>query len=191
MSQIMRGVSLCLFVGVLALTGCGEYRESIEINSASGTHPQGWDIAHPAAARAELDGCRSCHGERLDGGISGRSCSVCHLGSGTSIHPDAWGDYTYARHKGYVAANGTVRCATALCHGTSLAGSGSAPSCATACHLGGVTNAHPAGWTDRSSHKAYVNANGSAGCKNAVCHGTDGKGVFLSGPACDSCHEMK
>ncbi|GAB4294904.1 MAG: hypothetical protein Fur0034_03070 [Desulfuromonadia bacterium] len=192
MSQIMRAISLGVMAGAMLLAGCGEFRDSNEINSASGKHPDGWEMNHATAARADLEGCRSCHGDTFAGGISTVSCSRCHLGSGTNIHPDSWGDYGYARHKGYVSANGTASCANVYCHGATLDGvNGSGPSCATACHIGGVLNAHPSDWTSRSSHKAFVTSNGSMSCKIAACHGTDGKGVFLGGPACDQCHEMK
>jgi hypothetical protein len=121
------------------------------------------------------------------------SCTKCHLGSKEAVHPLLWGQYAYARHKSYVAINGTSTCSNAACHGPALAGvAGSGPSCATACHLGGVPAKHPAVWAQYSSHANYVKVNGNSytSCSTAACHGTDAKGVFLSGPSCYQCHPV-
>jgi hypothetical protein len=131
-----------------------------------------------------------CHGTTLTGVAgSGPSCSSCHIGGVGSVHPLDWGTLTYYKHSVYVKANGNASCANALCHGPALAGvTGSGPSC-TSCHLGGVNAVHPAAWdADMTLHKNYVAAVGSSSCQNAVCHGTQLQGVFLSGPACATCH---
>lgn len=184
----------------LALGGCGD-KNPHAVYSPEGGHKfiPDWNQTHKTSAKSNLDGCIECHGEDLLGGISAVSCEKCHPGGPTSKHPVNWGAYTYARHaatyNAEIAANPAkpTSCATAVCHGTALTGFATAPNCATACHLGGTDKKHPAGWTTLSSHKTYLNgiSNVSTTCKTSVCHGTDGKGVFLSGPACDQCHTMK
>lgn len=176
----------------LALGGCGDKNDKAVFSSVGG-HSSDWTTAHKASAKKDLETCVECHGANLDGGIAKVSCSLCHLGSTGTIHPVQWGNYAYARHKTFVATNGTSSCANAACHGEALTGAGTAPNCATKCHLGGAFNKHPAGWTTISDHKNYLGtiANVSTSCKTSACHGTDGKGVFLSGPACDQCHSMK
>lgn len=191
MPQIKPYAAALALAVLFALAGCGDSNPQAVFSPESG-HPAGWATSHTGAGTAHLDSCFSCHGENLDGGISRVSCTSCHLGSPSALHPIQWGSFAYARHAAYVAGNGTASCAIAACHGESLqGGAGSAPDCATRCHLGGADRKHPADWTSISSHKGYVEANGTASCKTSVCHGTDGKGVFLSGPACDQCHSMK
>lgn len=75
------------------------------------------------------------------------------------------------------------------CHGGDLNGGISKVSC-TQCHLGDTTHIHPLAWGDLSylRHADYVTRNGSRGCANAACHGTELSGVASSGPSCTSCH---
>ncbi len=176
----------------LALGGCGDKNDKA-VFSPVGGHSSDWATAHKTSAKNDLETCVECHGSNLDGGIAKVSCTLCHLGNAGAIHPAQWGNFAYARHKAFVAANGTSSCANAACHGAALAGVDRSPNCATRCHIGGAFNKHPADWTNISSHKNYLStiANVSTSCKTSACHGTDGKGVFLSGPACDQCHSMK
>jgi hypothetical protein len=194
MSSIKPSYLFITMAMALALGGCGNKNDKAVFSTENG-HSSGWATSHKASAKADLETCIDCHGENLDGGVAKVSCTLCHLGGGEAIHPSQWGNYAYARHKAYVATNGTTECANAACHGTTLAGvAGSGLACATACHLGGVYQKHPAVWTQFSSHKNYVKnvkASDSTSCKNSACHGATGKGVFLSGPACDQCHSMK
>lgn len=128
----------------------------------------------------------------------------------TSQNKTAWGKYAYALHGRSVTQsnskpNDTTACANAVCHGIDLSGvAGSGPSCSTKCHMGDTLKVHPANWrilltqpgnpphaqaaTILPDHGNYVNTNGTESCRNAVCHGNQGQGVFLSGPACVMCH---
>lgn len=189
MSQIKAALYASVVACSLALSGCGDTNSKVVFSPDSGQHPSGWETSHKNSVHADTESCFECHGENLDGGIAQISCTKCHLGT-ESIHPDQWGQYAYARHKAYVAANGTARCANAACHGAALTGvPGSGTSCATECHLGGPAAKHPGVWAQFSSHANYVTANGSAKCSTRVCHGTDLTiGVFLSGPSCTKCH---
>jgi hypothetical protein len=198
MSQI-KPTHFCVAVAmVVTLVGCGDKNDKVNFTAERG-HPSGWAVTHKTSAKAELETCTECHGDQLNGGISQVSCTKCHLGSTAAIHPTQWGSYAYARHSAYVKTNGTATCAVAACHGSSLQGvSGSGPACASACHLGSATAKHPADWTvskngalkNPKGHSDYAKAQGSNSCNNANCHGTDAKGVFLSGPSCYLCHPV-
>jgi hypothetical protein len=76
-----------------------------------------------------------CHGTTLTGVQgSGPSCTSCHLGSPTSVHPTNWGAAILSMHGPYVAVNDTDACSNINCHGANLEGvAGSGPSCRS-CH---------------------------------------------------------
>lgn len=158
-------------------------------------NPQVWKRHAAYVATNGNTACANavCHGAALSGvANSGPSCSSCHLGGVTSIHPASWGTGTGIdlNHAPYAAGNGTSECANAACHGATLTGvNGSGPSCSS-CHLGGPTSKHPTDWGGaiKLKHKAYVTANTSSSCANSACHGTDLGGVDGSGPSCSSCH---
>lgn len=188
----------------LALSGCGDANPKATFDPAAGKHPANWlPAGHSAAAEEDVNGCAECHGDDLTGGISKVTCfgtAGCHLGGTTAIHPLGWGQVAYLRHPAYIAANGTGSCATTLCHGTDLRGVTDSGFDCLSCHQGGTAQAptiHPWGSiadTDLDKHAAWLKANLSNGnydfstCKNAVCHGTDLRGAWLSGPSCYNCH---
>ena len=154
------------------------------------THPAGWlPGGHAPEAKASKETCTVCHGTDLTGSTTHVSCTQCHLGNPESIHPTQWGNFAYALHANYVRQKGTSDCANVTCHGLNLEGvQGSGPSC-TQCHMGGVNSKHIVEWnTNIELHRDYIASNGSVSCRVSVCHGTDLKGVFLSGPSCGTCH---
>ncbi|MBC8016990.1 MAG: hypothetical protein H7X83_00525 [Verrucomicrobia bacterium] len=204
MSQIRipsLALGLLLSLSFIVLSGCGDKNSKADLDPTSGKHPASWLPAdHAIAANNHSDACTECHGGDFSGGISNIACTKCHLGNQGKVHPVLWGQFAYALHGAYVKTNGTARCAAASCHGTTLSGvAGSGPACLS-CHMGSNTAIHPLTWiprfttapgispTNLPDHGAYVNNNGSAACVNAVCHGTDGQGVFLSGRSCRACH---
>ncbi len=188
---------LLLVLSTLLLAGCGGDSNSTDFGTGpgapravSGIHPPGWlPSGHKPEAKANPQTCADCHGNDFAGGTTNIACTQCHLGNPNSIHPAQWGSFAYALHGNYVKLNGTSTCANVTCHGANLEGvPGSGPSC-TQCHMGGVLSKHPVEWnTNIELHKDYVASNGSSSCRNAVCHGPDLKGVFLSGPSCGTCH---
>lgn len=213
MSQIRTSslaLAMVLSLLVMALSGCGDNNSQATLDPTSGKHPASWlPAGHSTAAKSNLESCTECHGSDFSGGISKIACTQCHLGNAeaphpifwnyTSTKPTAWGAYAYAFHGVYAKQNGTTGCAVASCHGTSLLGvSGSGPSC-TSCHKD-VMSAHPVEWvislthspggvaTVLPDHGNWVNNVESASCRNVVCHGPQGQGVFLSGLACTACH---
>lgn len=182
-----------LFAGFLIFTasfiGCSDPNAQSPINPDTGSHSANWlPAAHMAAATSDPNSCSACHGADFNGGISGVSCTSCHLGSPTSVHPVDWVP-VYSAHGPYVKANSTSTCANQYCHGLSLTGvPASGPSC-TSCHLGGLTSGHPADWVPiYSTHGPYVTTNGTNSCSNQSCHGTTLTGVPDSGPSCTICH---
>jgi len=55
--------------------------------------------------------------------------------------------------------------------------------------MGDESTIHPVWYPDiQLNHRAYVLANGTAGCATAYCHGTNLEGVAQSGPSCSTCH---
>lgn len=201
MSQIKATLYVSVLAFSLSLSGCGDTNSKVVFNPESGKHLPGWATGHKNSAKADTESCFECHGDNLDGGIAKVSCTECHIGGNGSYHPGQWGEYAYARHKAYVNGqkspanpNGTLKCSTAYCHGAALTGIANiSPSCVNACHLGGAAAIHPVGWTQNqpySVHADYVKAKqyDSSSCSTRRCHGTDAKGVFLSGPSCFTCH---
>jgi hypothetical protein len=217
MSQIrIPSLALCLLVLLYlsVLSGCGDKNSQANLDPISGKHPASWlPSGHAAAAKGNLAGCTECHGSDFSGGISKIACTQCHLGNEnaphpvfwnyTSTQPTAWGTYAYALHslsaRQLGLDNVKKSCGVASCHGADLLGvPGSGPSC-TSCHKDAMSM-HPAEWVMRLTHSPggvatiqpdhanWVNTVESASCRNAVCHGAQGQGVFLSGLACAACH---
>jgi len=198
-------MGLLLSMSFLVLTGCGDNNSQVNFSSNTGEHDAGWlPTGHKTAANNQVANntvnCTECHGDDLSGGISRIACTDCHLGNGREVHPLQWGEFAYGLHASFVTNNDptAATCANVNCHGAGLTGvAGSGPSC-TSCHLGGSAfSAHPAGWNtaaDLSSpvplHAQFVGSNGTTSCRNAVCHGANLQGVFLSGPSCNACHSF-
>lgn len=193
MSQIKTtSLALVMLLVMIAFTvcGCGDKNSQSNFDAQSGAHPVGWVPAgHTVSAEANILSCTGCHGDDFTGGISKVACTQCHLGNQFAVHPLQWGQFAYALHGSFAKLNGTTSCANVSCHGVSLEGA-TGPSC-TSCHMGGPTSFHPLPWNaDITLHAGYVTQNGTAACRNVVCHGANLQGVFLSGPSCNACHNF-
>lgn len=191
-------IALCLG-GALALAGCGDENSKAVFGSETGKHVAGWITAHDQAAQASIESCVDCHGENLEGGISKIACTQCHLGGNFDVHPEQWGQLAYARHAGFVEANGSASCAVAACHGADLLGA-TGPSCAVNCHMAfdpATRQPQRHAWLATNTaenidgHLTYfaTNPRNYDSCRNNACHGGQGTdaappGVFLSGPGC-------
>jgi predicted CxxxxCH...CXXCH cytochrome family protein len=180
-----------LIVPILFLTvaaGCSDPNAQSGFNPDSGRHVAGWlPAGHASSATADLTICAACHGTALDGGIAKVSCTSCHLGGPTSVHPASW-TVIYTDHGPYSTGTGTASCANQYCHGPALAGvADSGPGC-DACHdwpftpgsvkCGGC-HAIPPGGTrypniaGRHAVHSAITGTSSASCN--VCHnGSDG-----------------
>ncbi len=128
-----------------------DYSGGISHISCSQCHLGGVNSVHPLAWGQQTDtlhgfyaasygntACASafCHGTNLTGVTdSGPSCSSCHLGGPTSVHPLDWTpDNIFDMHSTYVSVNSDSSCRNAACHGINLLGvQNSGPSC-SACH---------------------------------------------------------
>ncbi len=194
----MSPINKITILGVLILAGalvhgCGSSTPNSQaaFSATAQQHKAGWlPAGHMTAAQSDETACTECHGSDLSGGISGVSCSQCHLGGVNSVHPETWSQNTATAHASYVASNGNAPCANINCHGADLTGvAGSGPSC-TSCHMGGVGSVHPTDWGALTyyEHALYTNTTGTASCANASCHGAALTGVSGSGPSCTSCH---
>jgi len=147
MSSITKN-GMCAVLGfsiMLLAAGCGDPKSNV-FDPDRGQHKTAWlpgehslavTIGTTSAGTPvySTEQCTECHGVDLSGGISGVSCTACHLGGPTSIHPPTW-DPMYLTHGPSVSTGvtGTALCANQYCHGTTLAGvTNSGPSC-TSCH---------------------------------------------------------
>jgi predicted CxxxxCH...CXXCH cytochrome family protein len=200
MSQITKHTltGLLLLSGLLFMAGCGSSTPNSKASTGAtteGQHAAEWlPAGHMIAAQEDQSACTECHGQYYDGGISGVSCTSCHLGGPSSKHPVDWFlPQLWKKHAGYATTNGNTACANAVCHGSTLSGvANSGPSC-TSCHLGGTMSIHPTTWGTGTTgidqnHAAYASSNGTDACANASCHGSTLTGVDGSGPSCSSCH---
>jgi hypothetical protein len=202
MSQVKSiSVFAVLFALLFTFSGCGEVNN--ETFDPDDGHPAGWlPSGHKAAVAAEDEGvaeCAECHGADLGGGNAKVSCTKCHLGGTTRVHPADWYDgsgklIVAGKHSAYVGTNGNTSCSNANCHGATFQGvTGSGPAC-TKCHLASETNKHASGYSSHSNgflkdggiYKTYPPSR----CANINCHGADFAGVTGSGTSCFDCHHQ-
>lgn len=142
MSSLTSRTATFILMGLLLLGGaCSDARTGIGgFNPDNGRHQAGWvpadhatTVSAAASPEAGSAACAECHGADLGGGISGVSCSICHLGGPYAVHPSTW-TLLYKDHGPYADANGMNACANQYCHGANLEGvQNSGPSC-TYCH---------------------------------------------------------
>lgn len=203
MSRIVLLVASLIATTLLAF-GCADQNSSSALPGV--VHPADWGRTHgPQAVQAQdLRGCQGCHGLDFEGGTSGVGCFDCHAsGPPFVIHPAGWVNVVQD-HQAFALTQSWTTCATSACHGPTLAGGATGPSCfnlSVACHAatGGDPGApHPAAFTDPAAHGALAKAN-QFFCRN--CHGrpqsdfgggfvADLPGVPAINPngACSLCH---
>jgi len=102
MSQITKALLLSVTLAAFTLSGCGDTNSKVVFYPESGKHLPGWTSGHGNSARAEIDSCKECHGEKLDGGISRVSCMSATAVNGFRCHATT-------------PANNTADCIS--CHG--------------------------------------------------------------------------
>ena len=131
--------------------------------------------------------CQTCHGDNLDGGITGVSCNSCHEDNFTG-HPNGFDltDHTVSGDWNNTASF----CMN--CHGTDLNGGLVDESC-TLCHNldGSPVIPHLPGIMDYSNQSEFHGINGqwetvTPDCQ--LCHGDDLSGG-LSNESCIDCHD--
>lgn len=176
---------------VAAAGGCSTGRDQA-FDPDAGKHPAGWlpkkHVTVCTAGSTSIGAsvyaatqCTTCHGTDLAGGISGVSCSSCHLGGPFSVHPASWAP-VFLTHGPSVSAGVTpvASCANQYCHGTSLQGvTDSGPSCTT-CHS---MPFDPATVVCGACHRIPPD-----GMKYPNIAGRHGKHATSNRTTCDICH---
>jgi predicted CxxxxCH...CXXCH cytochrome family protein len=192
MSQIVKRslAAIILASGLLAfLSGCGNTRNDI-FDPETGKHKAGWlPEQHMLAATSgttslgapvpSTDNCIACHGTDLLGGIAQVSCTDCHMGGPTAVHPMTW-DPVYLTHGPTASSDGTAACSNLYCHGPSLGGVASSGPACTTCHSWPFD---PATITCGSCHRVPPD-----GGKHPNIAGKHGKHATSSTASCDTCH---
>jgi len=163
----------------LLVTGCSSSTENtgLSLVDQNGDHPASFLSTHPGFAVADVNQCRSCHGDDLMGGISNQSCflSACHHDPepnwvATPPAPQPHG--MSAKRK--PGSSGFVSCQ--ICHADDFSGGGAGVSCFL-CH----TPPHPNSWRTGDT---YVHTNTDEGNASvcAQCH-LDGANSPIGAPS--------
>jgi len=196
MSQIISvsKFSLLLTVVFLAVVGCGTPNDQNGFDADTQKHIADWVVPkHAPMAQADVAPCKECHGEDLLGGISGKSCTVCHLNGMvaltgcTSCHgKPPTGTVAPNRSLSHPVHN-ALPMVTNVCDSCHRgAGTG------TANHFNGAVEVMFLSSYDAQSGAAIRNADGT--CSKVSCHG--GKttplwyyGIIDVNIQCTACHE--
>ncbi len=165
-------ILLCLVLLVAFFSGCSD--GSSDAPAVNEAHPSGWLATHGSEANEDLRSCQGCHGLDFDGSGDAVSCYDCHLaGPPFGAHPLGWDDVR-RDHQGFPDNYSWTGCAAADCHGPTLQGGTTGPSCfndSALCHVntGGEPPAsHALPYTSPSSHGGDGKDN-LVYCQN--CHG--------------------
>jgi predicted CxxxxCH...CXXCH cytochrome family protein len=182
---------------LLLAAGCSDPKNEI-FNVDTGKHtiawlPGGHSLAITVGTTSvgapvySTEQCTECHSVDLSGGISSVSCTSCHLGGPTTVHPLTW-DPIYLTHGPSVSTGvtGTALCANQYCHGTALTGvANSGPSCDKNAGIGGCHSIpyDPLTVTCGACHR--IPPNGTTFPNLAGKHGKHATSNTIS---CDVCH---
>ncbi|KAA3618893.1 MAG: hypothetical protein DWQ05_05860 [Calditrichaeota bacterium] len=153
-------------------------------------HWQGWigqgQNSHNFYLRSngyDMESCKNCHGENLDGGSSEVSCTKCHA---DFPHPQGWelssGDNS---HTTFLIANEFDYTSCKKCHGQDFQGGATGISC-NKCHEGFP---HLPEWsgTGTEGHGSFLKIKDYDMDSCRGCHGEDLTGG-PSGISCTKCH---
>ena len=196
MSQIMMLGRFCLLllIGIAALTGCSTPDDQAPFDGDTGKHPSDWVYAkHPAASNEDINACMECHGADLSGGMSGVSCSQCHLNGSpftltgcTSCHGNPPNGNVAPNRIGAHAVHNALINVTNVCNSChNGAGTGNAN------HYNGAVDVMFLSTYNAKSGAAVRNADGT--CSTVSCHGGKTTPVWYSGvidvnTQCTVCH---
>ena len=165
-----------LLASVLFVSACSS--GGSDSPSDNNAHPESWFSAHAPEALVDpgYDECKQCHAPDLRGSGDAVSCYSCHSYNTEppfSIHPTGWTD-SYFDHRGYAAVNGFNTCTP--CHGSTLQGYQTAPSCYSTSFNG--QSCHPDGpqGVPHPLDESYL---------LGTNHGPDAKSDLT---VCQSCH---
>ena len=135
--------ALCHGAQLNGAGGTGPSCTSCHMGGVASMHPL-WGTPDYAMHRTYLKnngndtlGCANarCHGVNLDGaGGAGPSCTSCHMGGVTSIHPAAWNGTKVLLHKTRTGYTNYDSCRNIVCHGAALEGVDLSGHSCYACH---------------------------------------------------------
>ena len=189
----MSRLSLLLSFVVLLAAGCGTPSDQSAFDADTNKHIADWiPVKHAPLAQADTASCKECHGEDLRGGISGVSCSSCHLNGissltgCTSCHgKPPTGTVAPNRRAAHAAHNALPQVANVCdtCHNG--AGTG------TQNHVNSVIDVMILSAYNAKSGAAVHNADGT--CSSVSCHGGQTAPAWVAGAIdvatqCTSCH---
>jgi predicted CxxxxCH...CXXCH cytochrome family protein len=177
----------------MVAAGCGTPNDQSTFDPDTQNHIAGWvKSKHAPAAQGNIASCTECHGVDLLGGMSGVSCSTCHINGMTSLtgctschgNPPTGIDAPNRRgaHTAHKALPSSAN-ACSNCHN----GAGSN----TPNHYNGVVNTSMLSTFNSTSGAAVLNADGT--CSNVSCHGGQATPGWQTGEIdlntqCTSCH---
>ncbi len=132
---------VCHGADLSGVTDSGPSCSSCHLGGPNSVHPQDWGaltyVRHMAyVSQNGTASCANgvCHGADLSGVTdSGPSCSSCHLGGPSSVHPPDWAS-DFLQHGTYVNTNGAGSCRNAVCHGPDLQGVAASGQSCFLCH---------------------------------------------------------
>lgn len=123
------------YKGGISKIACTSCHMGDQIN----VHPLQWGpfsySGHGTFVKANTsNGCDNiyCHGTTLTG-VTGPSCSSCHMGGPTSVHPQNW--TTLKDHGVYVNTVSADSCKNIACHGPNGEGIPNVVPACRACHV--------------------------------------------------------
>jgi predicted CxxxxCH...CXXCH cytochrome family protein len=183
--------SFLLLIALMALAGCGTPNDKA-FDADAGKHLSDWVYAkHAAASQEDINSCMECHGSDFAGGMSGVSCSQCHLNGSpltltecTSCHGKPPMGTTAPNRNGAHAVHNAFSGVTNVCD-TCHTGAGTT----TAKHFNGTTDILFLVSYNSSSGTAARNPDGT--CSNVSCHGGQTTPEWLTGTInaqCTLCH---
>ncbi len=198
----MSPINKITILGVLILAGvlvhgCGSSTPNSQasFSATAQRHPAGWlPVGHAQPAKANPATCTECHGSDLSGGISGVSCTPCHLNGSpfvltncTSCHGNPPSGTAAPNRAGAHAAHNVFPNGVSVCD-TCHSGSGSG----TVNHDTGTVGVAFLAAFNAKSGTAVYSPDGT--CSNVSCHGGQTTPGWLSGATidvttqCTACH---
>jgi predicted CxxxxCH...CXXCH cytochrome family protein len=177
----------------MAAVGCGTPNDQAVFDPDTQKHIDAWLWSgHAPAAQGNIASCTECHGEDLQGGMSGVACSTCHLNGlsamtgCTSCHGKPPTGTNAPNRRGAHTAHNALPIIANVCD-TCHSGAGSNASK----HYNGAVDTQILSTYNAASGAAALNTDGT--CSNVSCHGGQTTPAWLTGAIdvdtqCTSCH---
>ena len=194
--------TLTIMTAILALTAFFSNCSTVNQDSPfsfideTGKHFEGWITSHGPFASPDGGRCMDCHGEDLDGGISGVSCftgsyngEACHA-TGPAFHPSDWLDSSLTGNDWHGDAYNNGFLINGLdcvdCHDPLGVAWPDGGNCVV-CHFTPDGGRSPGGWTHGAEdHSSFLGSPEEVVC--VTCHNINNS--FGNEPFCHNCHEI-